>query len=77
MGFQNLWYSHPRKYGAGSRTWLKFSCSTSNNLETWSYPIAFGRACANRHGLVRKYGLNLCRQCFREYSADIGFKKLD
>ncbi|EFX72688.1 hypothetical protein GHT06_011866 [Daphnia sinensis] len=56
MGFQNLWYSHPRKYGAGSRT-----C----------------RACANRHGLVRKYGLNLCRQCFREYSADIGFKKLD
>merc|ERR1712071_751694 len=43
MGFQNLWYSLPRKYGAGSR-----SC----------------RACANRHGLVRKYGLNLCRQCF-------------
>jgi len=56
MGFQNIWYSHPRKYGPGSRT-----C----------------RACANKHGLVRKYGLNLCRQCFREYSADIGFKKLD
>ncbi|EZA51216.1 40S ribosomal protein S29, partial [Ooceraea biroi] len=33
------------------------------------------RACANRHGLIRKYGLNLCRQCFREYAADIGFKK--
>ncbi|CAD1473651.1 unnamed protein product, partial [Heterotrigona itama] len=34
------------------------------------------RACANRHGLIRKYGLNICRQCFREYAADIGFKKI-
>lgn len=22
MGFQNIWYSHPRKYGQGSRSWL-------------------------------------------------------
>ena len=21
MGFSNLWYSHPRKYGPGSRSW--------------------------------------------------------
>jgi len=21
MGFQNIWYSHPRKYGQGSRSW--------------------------------------------------------
>jgi ribosomal protein S14 len=31
------------------------------------------RACGNRWGLIRKYGLNLCRQCFREYAKDIGF----
>merc|ERR1719481_1718127 len=24
------------------------------------------RCCTNRHGLIRKYHLNLCRQCFRE-----------
>nr|ALS04081.1 40S ribosomal protein S29 [Acartia pacifica] len=35
------------------------------------------RACSNRHGLIRKYHLNTCRQCFREYAGDIGFKKLD
>ncbi|RXG69097.1 40S ribosomal protein S29 [Armadillidium vulgare] len=35
------------------------------------------RSCSNRHGLIRKYGLNMCRQCFREYASDIGFKKLD
>ncbi|KAI9350104.1 40S ribosomal protein S29 [Obelidium mucronatum] len=33
------------------------------------------RVCAHQAGLIRKYGLNLCRQCFREYSADIGFVK--
>ncbi|MRC56875.1 30S ribosomal protein S14, partial [Bacillus thuringiensis] len=35
------------------------------------------RVCANRHGMIRKYGLNMCRQCFRSYANDIGFKKLD
>lgn len=38
--------------------------------------LFYSRACANRHGLIRKYGLNICRQCFREYAADIGFKKV-
>ena len=33
------------------------------------------RQCANRKGLIRKYNLNLCRQCFRQYSSDIGFAK--
>merc|ERR1712135_268189 len=35
------------------------------------------RACSNKHGLIRKYHLNMCRQCFREYAKDIGFKKLN
>ncbi|KAJ3295090.1 40S ribosomal protein S29 [Borealophlyctis nickersoniae] len=33
------------------------------------------RVCAHQAGLIRKYGLNICRQCFREYSQDIGFIK--
>eukprot|EP00080_Pristionchus_pacificus_P008328 PDM68348.1 trpp-11 [Pristionchus pacificus] len=56
MGFANIWFSHPRNYGPGSRT-----C----------------RVCSNHHGLIRKYGLDMCRRCFREYSKDIGFKKMD
>lgn len=32
--------------------------------------------CAHQAGLIRKYGLNICRQCFREKSADIGFVKV-
>jgi len=56
MGHDNIWYSRPRKFGAGSR-----KC----------------KACSNGHGLIRKYHLNLCRQCFHEYAKDIGFQKLD
>ncbi|OMJ27634.1 Radical S-adenosyl methionine domain-containing protein 1, mitochondrial [Smittium culicis] len=33
------------------------------------------RVCTHRMGLIRKYGLNICRQCFRENAADIGFTK--
>lgn len=34
------------------------------------------RLCAHQAGLIRKYGLDLCRQCFREKSAAIGFEKV-
>ncbi|KFG28985.1 ribosomal protein RPS29 [Toxoplasma gondii p89] len=33
------------------------------------------RVCFNRHGMVRKYGLMMCRQCFRERANQIGFVK--
>ncbi|EGG19769.1 hypothetical protein DFA_06869 [Cavenderia fasciculata] len=34
------------------------------------------RKCGNHHGLIRKYGLNMCRRCFRESANAIGFHKL-
>ncbi|CAM9134660.1 unnamed protein product [Discosporangium mesarthrocarpum] len=47
-----------------------------------SHPKKYGkggrycRVCGNQHGLIRKYGLNMCRQCFRIYANDIGFHKV-
>jgi len=31
--------------------------------------------CGRIRGHIEKYGLKLCRQCFREIAKDIGFKK--
>lgn len=31
--------------------------------------------CGRIRGHVSKYGLNLCRQCFRDIATKIGFKK--
>ncbi|CAL5329376.1 unnamed protein product [Camellia sinensis] len=55
MGHSNVWNSHPKSYGPGSRT-----C----------------RVCGNPHGLIRKYGLMCCRQCFRSNAKEIGFIKI-
>jgi hypothetical protein len=33
------------------------------------------RVCGNQKGIIRKYALDICRQCFREYAKDIGFVK--
>jgi len=44
-------------------------------------PKKFGKAthlcrrCGSTRGVIRKYGLNYCRKCFREVAESIGFKK--
>jgi len=41
----------------------------------------FGRAarpcrrCGKKRGVIRKYGLMYCRNCFREIASKLGFKK--
>lgn len=45
---------------------------TKKKMDGWMN----SRVCAHQAGLIRKYGLNICRQCFREKSADIGFVKV-
>ncbi len=31
--------------------------------------------CGNQRALIHKYGLKMCRRCFRENAEKIGFKK--
>ncbi|MBT8508016.1 30S ribosomal protein S14 [Methanomicrobiaceae archaeon CYW5] len=33
--------------------------------------------CGRKQGLVRRHNIMLCRQCFRENAAKIGFKKMN
>ncbi len=33
------------------------------------------RICGNVRGLIRKYGMYVCRKCFRENAVKFGFKK--
>ncbi|MDP3698113.1 MAG: 30S ribosomal protein S14 [Nanoarchaeota archaeon] len=33
------------------------------------------RNCGRMRGHINKYGLHICRQCFREMGPEIGFKK--
>ncbi len=31
--------------------------------------------CGARHGVIHKYGLEICRRCFKEVAESIGFTK--
>ena len=31
--------------------------------------------CGNTHGFIAKYGLKMCRRCFRDSAEKLGFKK--
>jgi small subunit ribosomal protein S29e len=74
MTHDAVWFSRPRKYGKGSRQWYVTPCYEVN---VNAHAPRFGsRLCAHQAGLIRKYGLDLCRQCFREKSAAIGFVKV-
>ena len=33
------------------------------------------KRCNRKRGMVRRYNLNICRQCFREIAPSLGFKK--
>ena len=43
--------------------------------QIWKGRIDGCVACGRKRGVVRRYGLNLCRQCFRDNARDLGFKK--
>lgn len=48
-------------------------------LDWWYVIVIFvcsSRVCGNPHGLIRKYGLMCCRQCFRSNAKEIGFIKV-
>ncbi len=33
--------------------------------------------CGNTRGHIAKYGLNMCRKCFRDHATKLGFKKFN
>jgi len=54
---------------------MGFETVWNSHPKTCSKGARACRVCGNGGGLVRKYGLNICRQCFRQYAKDIGFVK--
>lgn len=55
---------------------VHYSCFSPNAFADKYLIITNSRACAHQAGLIRKYGINLCRQCFREKAHDVGFLKV-
>ncbi|KUG20396.1 MAG: 30S ribosomal protein S14 [Methanomicrobiaceae archaeon] len=54
-----------------------------NQAKETSAAKKFGRGahechmCGRKQGLVRRYNIYFCRQCFREWASRMGFKKMN
>jgi len=35
------------------------------------------RKCNTARAVIKKYGLNICRRCFKDSALELGFKKYD
>lgn len=55
--------------------WKKFLKHNSPKKRTTGEALKKCRRCGRTHGHIQKYNIHLCRQCFRENSKKIGFKK--
>ncbi|MBS3128581.1 30S ribosomal protein S14 [Candidatus Woesearchaeota archaeon] len=53
----------------------KFKKHNSPKPRTAGRALRKCRRCGRMRAHNRKYGLNLCRQCFREVAVKIGFRK--
>lgn len=82
------WVGHPRiacglaRPERACRLTCEFLFPHSRRAAIWnSHPKAYGkggrrcRVSSNQGGIIRKYGLNICRQAFRELATEIGFVK--
>jgi small subunit ribosomal protein S29e len=56
---------------------LKRRCPANSSPRTYGKGSRQCRVCAHRAGLIRKWGLDMCRQCFREKSKAMGFVKFN
>jgi len=133
MSHESVWYSHPRTYGKGARSWFvrssfipfhtlfppPFPPRPHPFISLFSHPVpvrlpsplhlqpasdalptepshsskiihrqkahktnlryyeSYSRANGDKKksGIIRKYGLNMSRQAFREHAEEIGFVK--
>ncbi len=53
---------------------MKFNMPKKRESGKSLHPCA---KCGKTRGVIRKYGLQYCRQCFREEAVKLGFKKYE
>ena len=58
-----------------SNTAVQFAHKWRNHPREYGKDSRYCRVCRNTHGLIRKYGIEMCRRCFRERYTLIGFKQ--
>ena len=68
-------YQYPVQYSEYTSTnRVQYAHHWRTHPRNYGKDSRYCRVCRNTHGLIRKYGLDICRKCFRERHELIGFK---
>ena len=73
-GISEKKYELPVQYEYATSNKVQFAHHWRTHPRTYGKDSRYCRVCRNTHGLIRKYGLDMCRKCFRERHELIGFR---
>ena len=57
--------------------WAKYEKHNKPNERDYGFGVTRCEFCGTTRGHISKYGLNICRRCFRLNARQLGFKKLN
>lgn len=57
--------------------WAKYEKHNKPNERKYGFGVTRCESCGTTRGHISKYGLNICRRCFRLNASKLGFKKLN
>lgn len=71
-------YSKVKKQlGAKPAKWAKYLKHNAPKPRKYGFGVTKCELCGTSRGHIGKYGLNICRRCFRLNATSFGFKKLN
>lgn len=63
--------------GAKPAKWKKYEKHNAPKERKFGTGMTRCNFCGSPRGMIRKYGLQICRRCFRLNATRLGFKKLN
>lgn len=63
--------------GSKPLKWKKYQKHNAPKERKFGFGVTRCEFCGTTRGHISKYGLNICRRCFRLNATKLGFKKLN
>lgn len=63
--------------GTKPAKWAKYQKHNAPKSRAYGFGVTRCEFCGTTRGHISKYGLDICRRCFRLNANQLGFKRLD
>ncbi len=66
-----------KQLGSKPAKWAKYKKHNAPKERDYGFGVTRCELCGTTRGHIGRYGLSICRRCFRLNATKLGFKKLD